>query len=78
MYRKDDPLLAQIVEDTFERLAADGEIDRRYERWFLRRLPHSDASLDLPMGAQLQTIVKALAERVGALPAPAAGAGTQD
>jgi glutamate/aspartate transport system substrate-binding protein len=63
MYRKDDPQLRRVVEDTFERLAADREIDRRYDQWFLKRLPQSDASLDLPMSAQLQAIVQAMAER---------------
>jgi glutamate/aspartate transport system substrate-binding protein len=66
-YRKDDPELAAVVEDTFEQLAADGEIGRRYEQWFLRRLPPSGPSLDLPMSAELETIVHALAERA---PAP--------
>ncbi|HKR46201.1 MAG TPA: amino acid ABC transporter substrate-binding protein, partial [Paraburkholderia sp.] len=52
MFRKDDPQLAQVVKDTFQELAADGEIDRQYKRWFLRRLP-SGTSLNLPMSAQL-------------------------
>jgi len=66
VYRRNDPQLARIVEDTFERLAADREIDRRYDQWFLRRLPQSDASLDLPMSAQLQAIVQGMAERTQA------------
>jgi glutamate/aspartate transport system substrate-binding protein len=68
MYRRDDPQLAQVVEDTFVRLAADGEIQRRYERWFMRRLPQSDASLDLPMGSELERIVRSLAARSEAQP----------
>jgi glutamate/aspartate transport system substrate-binding protein len=64
MYRKGDTQLAQLVDDTLAQLAADGEIQRRYERWFLRRLPQSGVSLDLPMSAQLQALVQALGARV--------------
>ncbi|WP_179402324.1 amino acid ABC transporter substrate-binding protein [Burkholderia guangdongensis] len=60
MFRKNDPQLAQVVKDTFQELAADGEIERQYKRWFLRRLP-SGTSLDLPMSAQLETIIDAIA-----------------
>jgi len=60
MFRKDDPQLAQVVRDTFQELAADGEIDRQYKRWFLRRLP-SGTSLDLPMSRQLHTIIESMA-----------------
>ena len=60
MFRKDDPQLAQVVRDAFQELAADGEIDRQYKRWFLRRLP-SGTSLDLPMSRQLATIIQSIA-----------------
>jgi glutamate/aspartate transport system substrate-binding protein len=75
MYRRDDPQLAQLVDDTFTRLAADGELQRRYERWFMRRLPHSEASLDLPMGGELERIFRSLAARSETQPSsPAAPA----
>ena len=60
MYRKDDPQLARVVTDAFHALAADGEIGRRYERWFLRKLP-SGVSLDLPMSPQLETTIQSMA-----------------
>jgi glutamate/aspartate transport system substrate-binding protein len=60
MFRKDDPQLAQVVRDTFQELAADGEIERQYKRWFLRRLP-SGTSLDMPMSAQLEGIIETMA-----------------
>ena len=56
MYRRDDPQLAQAVDASFRELAASGEIGRLYDRWFLRKLP-SGVSLNLPMSAQLQTLV---------------------
>ena len=47
-------------QDSFQVLAEDGEIERQYRRWFLRKLP-TGASLDLPMSAQLQTLIETMA-----------------
>jgi glutamate/aspartate transport system substrate-binding protein len=63
MFRKDDPQMAQLVNDTFHRLAEDREIDRRYDRWFLRRLPVSGMTLNLPMSPQLETIIQTMVSR---------------
>jgi len=60
MFRKDDPQLAKVVTDTFHVLAEDGEIERQYKRWFLRKLP-SGTSINLPMSAQLETIIQTMA-----------------
>ena len=62
MYRKGDTQLAQLINDTFHNLAEDREIERRYTRWFLRKLP-SGVSLDLPMSAQLETIIQTMVAR---------------
>ncbi|MEP7102929.1 MAG: amino acid ABC transporter substrate-binding protein [Burkholderiales bacterium] len=62
MYRKDDAQLTRLVNDTFHALAEDREIERRYNRWFLRKLP-SGVSLDLPMSAQLETIIQTMVSR---------------
>jgi glutamate/aspartate transport system substrate-binding protein len=60
MFRRNDAQLAQVIVDAFHDLAADGEIDRRYERWFLKKLP-SGTSLDLPMTPQLEETIKSMA-----------------
>ena len=60
MFRKDDPLLAQVVRDGFQAMAASGELERQYRRWFLGKLP-SGASIDLPMSPQLESIIQAMA-----------------
>ncbi|MBF5003132.1 amino acid ABC transporter substrate-binding protein [Diaphorobacter caeni] len=60
MFRKDDPQLAKLVTDAFHALAADGEIERQYRRWFQRRLP-SGQTLNLPMSPQLEVILESLA-----------------
>jgi glutamate/aspartate transport system substrate-binding protein len=60
MFRKGDGPLAALVNETFRQLAEDGEIERRYTRWFLKKLP-SGVSLDLPMSPQLEQVVQMLA-----------------
>ena len=62
MYRKDDPQMARVVNDSFQRMAQDGEIERQYRQWFLRKLPLG-VSIDLPMSAQLENIIEATARR---------------
>ena len=59
MFRKGDAQLARVVRDTFHDLAADGEIERRYVRWFLRKLP-SGVSINLPMSPQLESLIQAM------------------
>ena len=59
MFRKGDAPFAAVVAEAFHQLAEDGEIERRYTRWFLKKLP-TGVSLDLPMGPQLETIVRSL------------------
>jgi glutamate/aspartate transport system substrate-binding protein len=46
MFRRGDAPLAALVDATFRSLAEDGEIGRRYQRWFLQKLP-SGQSLNL-------------------------------
>ncbi|RQO47772.1 amino acid ABC transporter substrate-binding protein [Variovorax sp. KBW07] len=59
MYRKGDTQLGKVIVDTFQVLAEDGEIERQYKRWFLRKLP-SGESINLPMSAQLETIIQTM------------------
>lgn len=61
-FRKGDAQFATLVNDTFHDLAEDREIERRYEQWFLKRLP-SGVSLNLPMSPQLETIIQTLVAR---------------
>lgn len=63
MFRKNDPQLTKLVNDTIHNLAKDREIERRYTRWFLRKLPGSTVSLDLPMSPQLETVIQTMIAR---------------
>jgi glutamate/aspartate transport system substrate-binding protein len=60
MYRKGDPQLRRVVLDAFRELAEDGEVERQYKRWFLKRLPSGEA-INLPMNSQLDSLVRAMA-----------------
>ena len=62
MYRKGDPQLDHLVVDTLRELAGDGEVERQYKRWFLKKLP-SGTSLDLPMSPQLAVLIEAMAKK---------------
>lgn len=59
MFRRNDAQFARLMQEAFQRLAEDREIERQYTRWFLRRLP-SGISIDLPMSPQLETILQTL------------------
>jgi glutamate/aspartate transport system substrate-binding protein len=63
VYRRGDPQMQRLVNDTFRRLADDGELERQYKRWFTTRLPTSRTSIDLPMSPQLESIIRAMAVR---------------
>lgn len=63
MFRKGDAPLARAVDEGLRALAQDGEIERRYQRWFLQKLPGGGPSLGLPMSAQLESALGALAFR---------------
>ena len=60
-YRRDDPQFAVVVDHAFRRLAADRELARLYDRWFMRRLPSGEL-LRLPMTPQLETAFEALGQ----------------
>jgi glutamate/aspartate transport system substrate-binding protein len=62
MHRKGDTQLANLITEAFRDLAEDGELERQYKRWFLRRLP-SGSSIDLPMSPQLETIIRSMAAK---------------
>jgi glutamate/aspartate transport system substrate-binding protein len=62
MFRKGDAQMLRVVVDTFRRLAEDGEVERQYNRWFLGKLP-SGERLDMPMSAQLESVLDAMAVR---------------
>jgi glutamate/aspartate transport system substrate-binding protein len=63
MYRRGDPQMQRLVVETFRELADDGEIERQYKRWFMKKLPSGAPALGLPMSPQLESLVRAMALR---------------
>ncbi|MFC7052583.1 amino acid ABC transporter substrate-binding protein [Hansschlegelia quercus] len=61
MFRKDDPDLAELVGQSFARMARDSILSSSYERWFLKPLP-TGAELGLPMSSYLAEIYRALGQ----------------
>jgi glutamate/aspartate transport system substrate-binding protein len=59
MYRKGDPQMRDLVNATFRSLADDGEVERQYKQWFLKKLP-SGERIDLPMSPQLESLIEAM------------------
>ena len=62
MYRKDDPQLAKLVQTAFQKMGEANEFEYVYNTWFLKRLP-SGERLNLPMSAQLESIVRSLSAK---------------
>jgi ABC-type amino acid transport substrate-binding protein len=62
MFRKDDASLAKLVDESFRRLAEEGDLDRLYKQWFLRPLP-SGPGINLPMSPQLGAIFQSLVSK---------------
>ena len=60
-FRRDDPDFAALVQASFARMARDGVLSTRYQRWFVDRLPGGE-DLSLPMGAQLTEMYRALGQ----------------
>jgi glutamate/aspartate transport system substrate-binding protein len=59
--RRDDPAFADLVRDSFARMASEGLLNRLYARWFLDRLPNGE-SLRLPMSPHLAEMYRALGQ----------------
>jgi ABC-type amino acid transport substrate-binding protein len=59
--RRDDPAFADLVRDSFGRMASDGMLNRLYSRWFLDRLPNGEV-LNLTMSPHLAEMYRALGQ----------------
>lgn len=59
--RRDDPQFSALVRASFERMASDGELARRYRQWFTEPLPNGE-NLRLSMSAQLSEMYRALGQ----------------
>jgi len=59
--RRDDPAFADLVRDSFARMASEGTLNRLYARWLIDRLPNGE-TLNVPMSPHLAEIYRALGQ----------------
>lgn len=60
-FRRDDPAFADLVRDSFARMASEGTLNRLYARWLVDRLPNGE-TLNVPMSPQLAEMYRALGQ----------------
>ncbi len=57
MLRKDDAAFKKVVNGAIEALYKSGEINKIYDKWFLKPIPPKNINLDLPMSEQFKKVV---------------------
>jgi glutamate/aspartate transport system substrate-binding protein len=59
--RRDDPAFADLVKQSFARMASEGTLDRLYTRWLVDRLPTGE-TLGVPISPYLSEMYRALGQ----------------
>ena len=57
MLRKDDPAFKKVVDGAVTALYKSGEINKIYEKWFLKPVPPKGVNLNVPMSPQFKAVV---------------------
>ncbi len=57
MLRKDDPAFKKVVDDAMTAVYKSGEINKIYDKWFLKPIPPKGVNLNVPMGAAFKKVV---------------------
>jgi glutamate/aspartate transport system substrate-binding protein len=57
MLRKDDPAFKKVVDNAMIQIYKSGEIDKIYEKWFLKPIPPKGINLNVPMTAQFRNVI---------------------
>jgi glutamate/aspartate transport system substrate-binding protein len=60
-FRRDDPAFADLVRDSFTRMAGEGTLNRLYTRWLVDRLPNGE-TLNVPISPQLAEMYRLLGQ----------------
>jgi glutamate/aspartate transport system substrate-binding protein len=58
MFRKDDPALKKLVDETVIGLMKSGEIDKLYTKWFMSPIPPKNVNLNMAMSDKLKELIK--------------------
>jgi glutamate/aspartate transport system substrate-binding protein len=48
MYRKDDPALKKVVDDSVKAMIKSGEVAKLYDKWFMQPIPPANTKLNMP------------------------------
>ncbi|MFL5287129.1 MAG: amino acid ABC transporter substrate-binding protein [Rhodopila sp.] len=59
--RREDPAFAELVRDSFRRMAAEGLLKQFYTRWLVSKLPNGDR-LNVPMSPHLSEMYRVLGQ----------------
>jgi glutamate/aspartate transport system substrate-binding protein len=60
-FRRDDPAFADLVRDSFARMASEGTLNRLYAQWLVDRLPNGE-KLNVPMSPALAEMYRVLGQ----------------
>jgi glutamate/aspartate transport system substrate-binding protein len=57
MVRKDDPKFKKLADGVITGLMKSGEINKIYDKWFLKPIPPKNINMNIPMSANLKKVV---------------------
>jgi glutamate/aspartate transport system substrate-binding protein len=60
-FRRNDPAFADLVRDSFARMATEGTLNRLYARWLVDKLPNGE-TLNVPISPQLAEMYRVLGQ----------------
>jgi glutamate/aspartate transport system substrate-binding protein len=60
-FRRDDPAFADLVRDSFARMASEGTLNRLYAQWLVDRLPNGE-TLNVPISPALAEMYRVLGQ----------------
>src|SRR5215210_1235129 len=57
MLRHDDPAFKKVVDSAMTQIYKSGEINKIYEKWFLKPIPPRNINLNVPLSAQFKKVI---------------------
>jgi len=57
MYRKEDPGFKKVVDDAVKAMMKSGEIDKIYDKWFMKPIPPRNVSVNMAMTPSLKNAI---------------------
>lgn len=58
MLRKNDPQFKKLVDDTLAGIMKSGEINKIYDKWFMKPIPPRGVNMNFPMSPELAAVFK--------------------